>query len=672
MATATLREQQRLKWRENYQEAFEVTIDPVIDPVRRAESARDPFFALSTYFPERFYFPWTETQRDIVEEITRRMVSGGDKAVAAPRGEGKTSIVEGLVIMSLLHGKLKFPLICAATGRDAGRILENIKSELEFNELLHADFPEVTCAIRHLEGSSQRTKMQRWKGGDRTRMKWSADYVVLPTRKESASSGSVLMTRGLDGAIRGVRHENLRPDFVLIDDPETRESATSDTQIKARSAILEKDLGGIGGQGRKISSVILCTIMAGGSVAQRFTDPSAKPGWGGVRHRLIKEWPTRPELWAKYIELRQIDQRSGDSEGKTAHQFYVDNRKEMDAGAVVSNDNRAVTDIPVPELSTLQHVYNFIADKGKESFDTEYQNDPPSNTDDEVTEIDPIVVRSRLNGYERGQCPEDATRLVAFVDVGMYRLHWLVYAVRSGNIGCVVDYGTQTTDKPRVVGTEQAIMTALREIRDELFGNGWVTSNLEVTESNPEVTPSRLLDLCLVDSGRWDSAVLSFCAESGGAYVPSMGDARFLAPSGPSKTKIPGGEYWYVRIRPDGAKVVNMSPDPLKLQVHERFVAEHMGDDGHLRPHSLTLFGSEPIEHADFASQICAEVHIKGWKEGPKGYELKEYWAVKSKQNHYLDCMYGAVVAAEAVPEKPAKRQAVVSAGISRPDGRAW
>ena len=52
----------------------------------------------------------------------------------------------------------------------------------------------------------------------------------------SLGSGAVITTRGLDSAIRGVLVGTKRPDLVIIDDPETRDSARSGVQTDLRGA----------------------------------------------------------------------------------------------------------------------------------------------------------------------------------------------------------------------------------------------------------------------------------------------------------------------------------------------------------------------------------------------------------------------------------------------------
>jgi len=164
---------------------------------------------------------------------------GGDQAIAAPRGEGKTSIVQCVTIYCVMHGILSFPLIAAATGPNAEQILANIKYQLERNQALADDYPEICDPILALDGTAQRGATQT-ANGKRTFLKWAQDYIVPPTVRVpdhwdprlrpgqlSLGSGAVITTRGLDSAIRGVLVGTKRPDLVIIDDPETCDSAVA-------------------------------------------------------------------------------------------------------------------------------------------------------------------------------------------------------------------------------------------------------------------------------------------------------------------------------------------------------------------------------------------------------------------------------------------------------------
>ncbi len=623
----------------------DIVVPPCKDPERRQLCEWDIFLALRTYFPHKFTNPFTADQTEIIQEILYRARSGGDKAVAAPRGEGKTTIAECVILLLWIQGVLRFPLIVAATGPDAGRILDNIKYEVEFNDLLCEDYPEVCVPIRALEGAPQRANMQTVEG-ERTHLEWSANIAVLPTVRGSKCSGGVLMTRGLDAAIRGIRYHSLRPDFVLIDDPETRESASSDYQVGVRRQTIDRDIAGLGGQGKQLGRLMLCTLQNKTCLAAEFTDPRQKPSWGGQRYAMLKAKPEREDLWEQYVHTLLAGQETReDPDGLKATEFYLANRAEMDRGAVVSNPARFIVG---KEHSTLQACYNIIARIKPENFATEYQNDPPEESGPQESGINATLVASRLSEYSRGLVPA-GTFLTAAIDIGKHRCYWCVMAWTLNGVGYVVDYGwadvlgTSIEDKNKVA-IERAILLTLVNLRQQWIEEPYLRSDGEVVD----------IDLCFVDSGDGNTqgAVYEFVRQCGKPFVASKGygDGRGSSPFhigkvAPTK-KI--GNGWHISKQEGGNAHIwlhGFDADKWKHFLHERFLTPTQNEDKQNRPGSIALF--KPVaanDHSKFARSICSEVWTEEFVQG-KGY--KKQWVKQHKENHWLDATVMATIAAD-------------------------
>ena len=58
--------------------------------------------------------------------------------------------------------------------------MESIQTELEVNEHLAEDFPEVSFPIARLDGIANRCAGQLYHG-ERTRITWTNNEIVLPT-----------------------------------------------------------------------------------------------------------------------------------------------------------------------------------------------------------------------------------------------------------------------------------------------------------------------------------------------------------------------------------------------------------------------------------------------------------------------------------------------------------
>ena len=128
----------------------------------------------------------------------------------------------------------------------------NSRSEMNwerFNRLLKR-YP-----IRCLDGIANRCSGQLYKG-ERTHIGWTAREIVLPTIPGSRASGAIIKVAGITGRIRGMKFkradgQSVRPSLVVLDDPQTDESARSISQCAARESILAGAVLGLAGPGRR-------------------------------------------------------------------------------------------------------------------------------------------------------------------------------------------------------------------------------------------------------------------------------------------------------------------------------------------------------------------------------------------------------------------------------------
>jgi hypothetical protein len=634
----------------------------VRDPERRRECEADTELWLRTYFPGAFSKPFTNDQREWILEIEERMDEGGDKAIAAPRGEGKTTIAERVILKAILTGRIRFALLVRSTGPDARESLDNIKGELEeLRTPLAADYPEACFPIEKMDRASQRAKKQTHLG-EFTLMRWEVDVIRLARIPGKACSGAMIATRGLDAAIRGINKRTMRPDFVLIDDPETRESAEHQNQCDTREQIIEKDIGGLGAMGKRMGRLMLCTLQNKTCLAAKYTDHSAKP-WNGKRYRLLVELPLceRPKqrdddpeptyLWQEYVELqKQLP--------KTATEFYIAHRNEMERGAIVSNPNRYISG---QELSALQHCYNLVARIGWDNFCTEFQNDPPEDTGPQESGITAVLVASRLHDYPHERLPDGCETLTIGVDVGLHRCHWAAIGWMPGAVGYICDYGqfdvpgTSPEDKVQLPA-ERAIGNALVNLRQQWIENPYATEAGEVIEPK----------LVMIDSGSGlhTNAVYEFVRAVGHRpYVAAKGfgkgngmTAFWQGKQAPTR-RI--GDHWF-QARQDNAPDIwlhGFDADYWKRFVHQRFLTPTKdAETGDYRAGTLSLWRSKQSHrHAKFARQIEAEIWTVDFTEGKTG--AKEYWERRHRDNHYLDacamaCAAGNMAGIKLVGEK--------------------
>src|SRR5262245_28855847 len=146
---------------------------------------------------------------------------------------------------------------------------------------------------------------------------------------------------------------SVRPTLVVLDDPQTDESARSLSQCAARESILAGAVLGLAGPGKKISGIMPCTVIKPRDMADHILDRDLHPEWNGERTKMVYAFPTLDPLWKRYAEIRAESYRAG-REGEEATELYRVNRAAMDEGAVVAWPER----FEKGELSALQHVMN--------------------------------------------------------------------------------------------------------------------------------------------------------------------------------------------------------------------------------------------------------------------------------------------------------------------------
>src|SRR5262249_3527758 len=123
------------------------------------------------------------------------------------------------------------------------------------------------------------------------------------------TSGSVVSASGLTGdGIRGSlltlpTGDSLRPDLVLLDDPQTAESARSPAQNAMREQLIAADVLGMAGPGRTISAVMPATVIAPGDMVDCLLDRQKHPLWRGERTRMLRSMPTDLDAWERYREV---------------------------------------------------------------------------------------------------------------------------------------------------------------------------------------------------------------------------------------------------------------------------------------------------------------------------------------------------------------------------------
>lgn len=405
---------------------------------RKKCDASFKYFCLYCFAP-KFSKDFSPDHEKAIAKIQASVVDGLLFALSMPRGSGKTTLIVCAVLWAILSGRRKYIALIGPTATHAAKLLRTVKVELECNDELLALYPEACYPVRKLEGIANRCRGQMH-GGERTYIEWGKKAIVLATIPGAACSGALIEIQGMTGSIRGMQHttpsgQTLRPDCVIVDDPQTKRSAKSETQCNDRLETIQGDILGLAGPGEAICGFMLCTVIRKGDVADRLLDREEHPEWQGERFQLVYEWPTNEELWDQYAVIRAEELASGRGIA-AATEFYVRHRKKMDAGSRVGWEAR----YKKGEASAIQHAYNLLL-QDEDAFWCEYQNEPRDpDEDSELLTVDQLLAKH--SGYERGVVPPDADTLTAYIDVQGKVLYWVVVAWRTEDFtGWIIDYG---------------------------------------------------------------------------------------------------------------------------------------------------------------------------------------------------------------------------------------
>lgn len=611
------------------------------DPDRRALCEMDIHLWLTTYFPKAFYRPFTDQQKEIVRVILSCATDRTTQAIAAPRGSGKSVIARRVILFMILTGQLRFAVIVAATGRDAKNMLKAIKADLHTNKVLLQDYPEACVPIKEVARSPRRCALQTVKG-EFTDINWQPEQIKLPTVEGSKCSGAKIYARSLDGSIRGLNEDDERPDFILIDDPETQESAKSLVQIESREHTINQDLSGLAVQGDPLGMLMLTTVQTRICLSLKYTDPQEYPAWDGKRWKALETWPDNRQLWEEYMLMRKEDQQNGDKWGSKATEMVKEKYDEMHAGAVVANPYA----VPKGCVSALQGLYNFICDKGIEAFLTEYQNDPPKEDESESEALTDLRIINKQWTGDQYLMPSETQIVTATIDLGKYACHWEVNAWLANDAGFTIDYGIVEVKGTEVNGakeqTDVAITRALAEFQDLMRSERYFTDQGELKQVN----------LVMVDSGEFTDAVYRFCATTAGFFVPSKGFGDTYSHR-PGQDKLLGNHYYMAPVAYDNHKRVNLvhlDSNYWKQVAHDAWLTPTLNEDKSYRAGSMCLYHTpEKSRHHSLAKHKTAEEFRETFIPG-KG--LKRAWFKLRANNHWGDTGYMAFAAREIVKAK--------------------
>jgi hypothetical protein len=259
---------------------------------------------------------------------TRR---GTRTAVIAPRRSAKST-----------WSSFAYPLWCAVEGHEpyiqivsdsigqAYLWLEAIRTELEDNTRLAADYPQVCGA-----GSV-----------------WRQDRIRL-------RNGVVIEALGTGSKIRGRRNRQERPSLIIVDDPQNEDHVTSAVKREQSWQWFTRAVLNAGTVHTNV--VVLGTTLHRDCLVLRLQKAG---GWVARLFQALVRQPERMDLWARWEDIYngwENPNREADAQA-----FYAQNRAELERGA----------EVLWPEAESLYQLMCLRATIGSGAFAAEKQGDP--------------------------------------------------------------------------------------------------------------------------------------------------------------------------------------------------------------------------------------------------------------------------------------------------------
>ncbi len=266
------------------------------------------------------------------ERLDGMYASRGAKInVIGPRGGAKSTIgTLCYVLRAAVEGWEPYIWIVSDTKNQAQTHLENIKAELEENELLAKDYPQACgCGPR-----------------------WRSTTLQL-------RNGTVIESFGTGQRLRGRRRRAHRPTLIVCDDLQNDGHMAS---AALRESSRHWFHGTLLKAGTKQTNLVnLATALHRDALAMQL---HLTPGWQSRKFRAIESWPTHESLWSDWEKI-YCDVENPKSRDVAGH-FYQKHRRAMDEGAVLL----------WPEEEDLYTLMKMRVEEGRTAFEREKQSSP--------------------------------------------------------------------------------------------------------------------------------------------------------------------------------------------------------------------------------------------------------------------------------------------------------
>ena len=585
-----------------------------------------------------------EIKESLILEVQNCILNGGQALKLYGRGAGKSTWIEHIApVWAVLYGHRRFPVVIAATLKQGKKGLKTIKKLLSRSPEIAADFPAIARPIAALGGISQRAAAQTW-NGQPTDIEWGSDQIALPTLRDEATGalydsgcGAIIAVTGVGGAIRGANEGGQRPDFLIIDDPQTKKAAHSPAMVQDIIDYIRQDALSLAGHDSTMSAFVTITPQCFGDVATELSSQTKYPEWSVTVQPFIKtpcqDWS---KLVAEFCERYAADMANHDHSKPLSTAWYKSHRH-LFAGLKTIDPEQYDHE---REIDVVHHLLNLRAKLGEQAFNAEIMMEVVDQASE--LSINPDLVAKALNGTPRGVLPPGTDCAVAFCDVNQKKgagLSWMVVAFGSGRVAAIVNYGRYPANGTPLVppGSSDLVrnnlvaagihyiikmMAGMRlvdaqgrriNLRALAFDRGWLPDVVHrALYVNRQKTPLPF-SLVAMRGFPWNK------------FGTRQSDILRRDSSG----------YVFVTRSQYGEYIAQMS-------AYWREIAQSGFMEVPLMPGSLSIFGKNPADHFQLANEICAEKLVRKYPVFNGNKTTMAWDWVTTGAEHFCDCLSGA------------------------------
>ena len=556
------------------------------------------------------------------------------------RGGGKTTWIERIgAVFAIASGLKRFPMIIGSTMRDALKNLKAIKHAFLSSKKLREDFPALCIPILKLGGIAQRCASQTYHGQP-TGIEWGSDRIVLPTLLDAdgkpldAGCGAIIGTVGIGGAIRGENDGGVRPDMLLIGDPQTRKIAASPKLVQGVLEYIHSDALGLAGHNTTISAFMTITPQRFGDVATQISSSERFREWAKKVQPFIKTLPPNwNQLCELFCEQYAEDMAAKDFNRPRSTAWYKEN-------AALFSEMQTIDDLqfdPKREIDVNHHMLNLRAKMGRAAFDAEIMMHVVDSASE--IQIDADRVSSSLSGAPRGICPPGTDTVVGFCDINIQAgagLSWALVAFGPQRVGAVIDYGRFPADGSPLVPPNASDRTRNRRVAAAIREVVGIIANRRIRDTRNRAVRVRALAFdrgWLPDVVHRTLYVLRKTLPVGFPLVSMRGFPWNKFGTRKADMLRRGDHIFATRSR-FGEYLAFMAP-------YWREVMQSGFLETPLMPGSLSLFGRDAAEHYRFAQEVCAERLVRKY-QAYGGRETTTAWDwMTTGPEHFCDALTG-------------------------------